>query len=732
MMIAFSNRALRIFAGVAASVFVASCAGHGMTPAGSFAIPSTPQSISPADVPVAPMTKERGPAMQSSAIKPMDAIGPIVFQPISGTGSFVAAAQDGSVWVLSDQPAGPDKFIYHYVNGVWTQASGKASRLAVAPDGTLYAINSLGGAYKYTAGSDTFTSLGGGCSDITVAADGTVYVLSNGGGSDKAIWHYVNGNWTQASGSGVRIAGNWDTQTYTINNSGGSVAPGGFYILNSAGNIYYENTSGTFALLPGAASAIAPTKNAGIFVLAYPASAGDTPIFYFDLDAQNYTQPGGAAVSLSTNTSYVYAANSTNNLYYSPVTTTQGSLPTTFVNNSGITPAYFTIIARNPNNRADPAFYHVTASGQLVKFAAADRGSDGTADYNIPFPAPGTTFPLPLSIAARMFISLGTKFKTQINPDLTWPGQNGWSNASDANYNVLWDNFEYDYTISPDSNQPGMGINATEVQMFGLPLAFTLTGPTSGTQTGGFKPGARTAIMNALAGDSTFSSVLVNGTATGTNVSPIRAISMDQAIINANAGTAGVPHFSNTTYFDVYIASVWNFYKTHTLTAYTSAFGTYTASVNSSNQMVFTQTNKPDITFALPSTPDAIVGGGGLVTPCNQWGPPPPNTAPSPLFLACTEIGSMLSAAFNRTTLLIDQTMTRDYGGHPCPNPTEYYQGSPINLYSKVMHANSYPQLPLATQGAAYGFGFDDNCNQSSVVIDNKNPSALTITVQSF
>lgn len=725
----FKTFALRILAAVAAAAMAASCSGHGagITPKASFAIPATPQSVSPADIPAPPMAKPSIVPM-GDIVRPMDAIGPANWQPIPGSGTFIAAAPDGSIWALSDQPAGADKYIYHYVNGVWTQAAGTASRLAVAPNGTLYAVNSGGGAYQYNSGTNTFTPLGGGCSDITVAKDNTVYVLSNGAvaGSDQAIWHYVNGAWTQVPGSGVRIAGNWDTQTYTINNGGGTIAPGGFYILNSVGSIYYENASASFALLPGQASAIAPTSNAGIFVLGYPASGSGNTIFYFDLDAQSYSQPGGSAVNISTNTTFVYAVGSGNGLYYSVVTTTQGSLPTTFVNNSGITPAYFTIIARNPNNRADPAFYHVTASGQLVKFAAADRGPDGTADYNIPFPAAGVSFPLPLSIAARMYISLGSKFKTRINADLTWAGQNGWSDKDDPNYNVLWDNFEYDYAISPDSNQPGMGINATEVQMFGLPLAFTLTGPTSGTQTAGFKPGARTAIMNGLNGDSTFSSVLVTGTATGTNVSPIRAISMDQAIINVRDNIAGVPHFSNTTYFDGYIASVWNFYKTHTLTMYTSAFGTYTGTVNSANQLVFTQPNKPDVTFALPSTPDAIVGGGGLVTPCNQW------SAPNPLFLACTEIGSSLSAAFNRTSLLIDQTMTRDYGGHPCPNPTEYYQGSPINLYSKLMHANSYPQSPFATAGAAYGFGFDDNCNQSSVLIDNKNPNALTITVQPF
>ncbi len=731
-MIKAMNIATRAIAAVALAGLVSACSGHGITPKASFAVPVTPQSVSPAQIPAAPMAKTAIQPASSMSVKPMDAIGPAFWQPIPGSGTFAAAAPDGSLWVLSDQPSGADKFIWHYVNGVWTNIAGLASRLAVGPDNTLYAINSGGGAFQYNSSSGTFSALGGGCSDLTVAKDGSLYVLSNGApaGSDQAIWHYASGAWTQTPGSGVRIAGAWDTQTYNL--SGGTVAPGGFYILNSAGAIYYENTTGTFAQLPGLASSIAPTSNAGVLVLSYPASGSGNTIFYYDLDAQNYTQPGGSAVSIATNTSFIYAVGSGNGLYYSVVSTT-GSLTTTFVNNSGITPAYFTVIANNPNDRSDPAFYHVTATGQLVKFAAADRGSDGTADYNIQFPAPGTTFPMPLAIAARMYISLGTKFKTQMNPDLSWVAANGWGNASDPNYNTLWDNFEFDYAISPDSHQPGMGINATQVDMFSLPLAFTLTGPTTGTQTAGFKAGARTAIMNGLSADSTFRTLLAPGPATGTTVTPLRAISINQGVTNTNDNIPNVPHFSNATFYDAYIASVWNFYKTHTLTAYTSAFGTYSGNVNAANQLVFTQPNKPDIAFPLPSTNDAVIGNGNLKTPCNQWPPPPPlNVAPNPLFLACTEIGSMLSAGFNRTNLLVDQMMTRDYGGHPCPNPSEYYQNSPTNLYSQLMHANSYAQLPSAPLGAAYGFGFDDNCNQSSVLIDNKNPNSMTITVQSF
>jgi hypothetical protein len=346
---------------------------------------------------------------------------------------------------------------------------------------------------------------------------------------------------------------------------------------------------------------------------------------------------------------------------------------------------------------------------------------NGYVDYN--FPMPTTSFPLPLIRAGRIYVSFGTKIKMQLEPaNLTFMGPIAWERTDSVNYSTLWDWIEIDYKISPDSHQPGMGVNTTAVQMLGVPMAVTLTGPTTGTQTSGFKPGARSAILNALAADPDFRSLIVNGTATGTSVSPIRAVTLDNGLRNIENHQTG-PQFSNPNLFDNYITSVWNFYGTHTLTANTS-FGTYIGAVNASNQLVFTQAGKPDVVFAKPPSADAIIGNGALTeTPCAGWGPT------DPLHAACTELGSMLSAAFNRTTLLVDQSM---YRNAPCPvNFSEYYQGATVNLFAKLVHQYSYPTTQ-APAGGNYGFGFDDNCNQSSVIIDNKNPSSMTITIQPF
>ena len=163
--------------------------------------------------------------------------------------------------------------------------------------------------------------------------DGSPYVLSNSGsGADKALWEYCCGstpNWGQLPGQGTVIAGAWDVggpytvASGTIQNNTGS---GGLYVLNSIGGIYYLNDAhNTYASLNGAATAIAPTITGGLFVLGYPANAGGTNIYYYDLNGTSWaTQPGsGVNISLGISntgaTLYVVGANGA--IYSTPATT---------------------------------------------------------------------------------------------------------------------------------------------------------------------------------------------------------------------------------------------------------------------------------------------------------------------------------------------------------------------------------------------------------------------------
>ena len=292
-----------------------------MLPGGSAQPPITPQSVSPALVSPAPMahTEILPASAMKSPIHPDIAQAPLNWTQIPGTASVVAAAPDGSLWALSDQPIGPDKYIWHYASGSWTNISGLASQLTVASDGSLWALNSGGGIWHYSSG--TWTTPGGGASkSITADSSGGIYVLSNGGSSaDKAIWHYSSGaGWVQQGGSGTVLAANLDTSNF----SGVGINAGGLYILNSTGAIWYENSNGTFSLIPGAASAIAPTTNGGVFVLGYPSSPSGNQVFYYDLNNPGWTaQSGSGLLSLSSNTS-LYLTSASGAIYSAPFAAT--------------------------------------------------------------------------------------------------------------------------------------------------------------------------------------------------------------------------------------------------------------------------------------------------------------------------------------------------------------------------------------------------------------------------
>lgn len=288
-----------------------------------------PHSISPALVKPAPMAKTA--ILPSSAMRSPrrtdSALSGLNWTQIPGAATQVVPASDGSIWALSTDPAGPDKYIWHYAGGTWTNVSGLASQIAVRPGPfpVLYAINSGGGTYAYQ-GNDSWTALGGGAANLTIASNGDVYVTSNQGGPDHAIWKNDGSTWTQVPGAGVYLAGGQAPSYYTL--PGGHVSPGGLYVINSQGSIYYLNPDGTYVAFPGQASQIAPTFTGGAFVLGFPASSGAQPIYYYDLSDPNWTAQPGAASSLSASTTTLYVVGGGGGIYDTPISNGPALPPT--------------------------------------------------------------------------------------------------------------------------------------------------------------------------------------------------------------------------------------------------------------------------------------------------------------------------------------------------------------------------------------------------------------------
>lgn len=316
-------------------------------------------------------------AMRSPASTKADITG-LNFSQIPGAATQVSAAADGSLWVLSTQPSGSDKYIYHYVGGTWTNLPGLATHLAAGANGDLYAINSSGGTYLYHAGS--WTGLGGGASAITAAADGSVYVASNNGpGPDQPIWHYTT-SWQQAPGMGALLAASIDTGSYTT--PGGPVNPNGMYVVNSIGGIYYLNGS-VYSTFLGAASSIAPTANAGFFVLAYPTNSGGNPIYYYDLKSPGWSAFGGAGVSISAGPSALFVVGASGAIYTAPLSTPITLSPTVL---------NFSAVQQTQTFTASEPGYAGTfsASSSDTTIATVTPATGSTGSFTVKAIAPGT------------------------------------------------------------------------------------------------------------------------------------------------------------------------------------------------------------------------------------------------------------------------------------------------------------------------------------------------------
>ena len=335
---------------------------------------------------------------------------------------------------------------------------------------------------------------------------------------------------------------------------------------------------------------------------------------------------------------------------------------------------------------------------------------------------------------------------------------------------------EFDYKVNVDTKLPGMGINKTEVDMMSLGIQIELQGPTIGKKSVGTLDNNRKTIFDTLLADSFFRSLVIAGPAQGQTEAgekfdlpadiPVRAISPKKALDNVLRNIApGQVQTFDTTYFDQYLSDVWSKYRSEDLIAYTSAFGTYSGRVNSTQSMVFTRIDEggqplpgfQKIHVRKPQTAEAfepteLITSGGVRfeptpgAPTLPVPPPPPNVkAPGPgddpaLFTpyAASEIVSALSAAMNRTTLLFEPLITRDYRLHPHDKRNFYRKNNPsdrINVYAKTIHDNSIlttdaPGPPDSNGGgAAYAFGFDDNSNQSSFLSENTSPTKLVIRI---
>ena len=349
--------------------------------------------------------------------------------------------------------------------------------------------------------------------------------------------------------------------------------------------------------------------------------------------------------------------------------------------------AYVTGQAINNNN----ALMLLESDGQTVYYPASPSttGAALGADCAIRLGAPGssTTITIPQIAGGRIWFSIGSPITFLLNPG---PGlvEPSVSNSADPNIDIQWDFCEFTY------NSSQIYANISYVDFVSIPISLSLTNSSGAVQTVSGMPtsGLDTVCSNLIAQNNA-DGVGWNKLIVTSNGANLRALSPNNGIVMNSSLFSG--------YFQPYVNQVWSQYASESLTVDTQASWGSVSGTVSGGQLTF-----PGVgSFAQPAAADIFSCSTG------------------PFANASGEMGALIariSAAFNRTTLLID---TDQPDGE---NPANYYQNSITNHYARIVHAANL-------DGRGYAFPYDDvapsgGVDQSGYVSD-PNPTLLTVAV---
>ncbi len=365
---------------------------------------------------------------------------------------------------------------------------------------------------------------------------------------------------------------------------------------------------------------------------------------------------------------------------------------------------------------------YVDATQTIVTGAPQGSGSLGTvekASPNMPLPSftladlLNHTIYLPGNgqyYGSRIYISIGQPLSLAVNGAANGYVQPNVQNPNDPNYLIPFDWFEFTYDPAPQPNNPSLdtvafGGNTTQVDGFSIPLSFTVTGVAGTSLTRGITVGASSSSGASSRSD------LINAYLNSASVSaPFRALAQENGeqqiirLISPYHSTIFNPEGTSGNYFDTYVSSVWRYYQSHVLSVYDQPGNVgnhYTGQVVGQNgQLVFQfyRNGVGPFYMSRPTTYDVLTCSGAL----------------EPGGTETNAFGAQLAAALNRHVATNSDAWML---------PDNYYQQEPMNDWAEFWHSVSIGKL-------AYGFGFDDVANQSSVAVLPANENVFSLTLQ--
>jgi hypothetical protein len=341
---------------------------------------------------------------------------------------------------------------------------------------------------------------------------------------------------------------------------------------------------------------------------------------------------------------------------------------------------YVAVIAHDPAK--DGQFVYLKPDGTTVLMSAADNDAPGHLtkngqNYSNYFftLAQAKTLKFPKLSGARAFVALGSplyiKTLKDANNQIGFAGPDV-RNPTDPNIDVYFDWYEFTY------GDNGLWLNNTQVDQFGFPLTQDVYGSNRTTHVRSGITESRASIFAAYQKE-------VPPEFLPMNPSPYRIMAPSKGSFDE-----GQP---NGKYFDAYIASMWDYYRTHTLTL--SMWGNARKFLGQTvgDQLVFTEVDQGNGAYVggkyyvgRPSTQDMLEARGTLATGNSTE----------------LAIEAQVAAALNRH-IMEDDTQWA------APSPA-WYAKAPYNAYAKFWHDHSIDRK-------AYGFSYDDVADQSSTLV---------------
>ena len=309
-------------------------------------------------------------------------------------------------------------------------------------------------------------------------------------------------------------------------------------------------------------------------------------------------------------------------------------------------------------------------------------------------------------VGTRIFISIGKPLQMKVNQTADGYIQPDIDNPLDPNYTTPFDWFEMAY--SPQSNpKVAFGGNITQVDEFSIPMSFSVQGVKGTVINRGITLGT-----NSSSGEMTRDALIDKYMRDPAIDAPFKTLAQrDQTgkvvrLVSPYHGAAFRPGGMAQNYFDAYVDSIWQYYASNELNfrdqsdgSGNSYQGRVVGGPNGQQYLQVSRNGGPVFNMAKPGTYDVLTNNGVL----------------QPGGTDANAFGAILAGAINRHVA----TKPQDW-----LNAASFYQNAPANEWGRFWHDVSIDHL-------AYGFGFDDTADQSSVAIlpADEYLSKLTISI---